>query len=138
MIKSNTDYLPLLLRVSLGWVLIPQGFNMMMNYYDSLNWIGGALHLPLFLAYLVIVIEFYASLFLIVGLGGRIMAGAIALVVLAAIPYHFFSESSTDWTGQTIGQGIELHLLMVGTAIALMVTGSGKLSLDRAIQRFHW
>ncbi|MEL7004825.1 MAG: DoxX family protein [Bacteroidota bacterium] len=136
-IEKKPDLLPLILRISLGIVFIPKGFDLVMNYYDSLDWLTtGSLNLPIYLAYAVIFIEFYASLFLILGLSSRIMAASIGLLVLGAIPYHFFSGLSIDWIGQTVGVGLEFHLIVIGMIIVLMITGSGKLSLDHFIGRF--
>ena len=54
------------------------------------------------------------------------MVGAIALVHL---PHGLFM----NWFGQQQGEGFEYHLLVIGIAAALMVTGGGKWSIDGEI-----
>ena len=54
------------------------------------------------------------------------MTGAIFIVHL---PYGFFM----NWFGKQPGEGFEYHLLVIGIALALMLTGGGRLSADRLI-----
>lgn len=41
----------------------------------------------------------------------------------------------TSWAGTQKGEGFEYYILVVGIAIALMIRGSGALSLDRLFTR---
>jgi len=38
-----------------------------------------------------------------------------------------------NWSGQQKGEGIEYHLLAIAITIAIMITGSGALSVDAAL-----
>jgi putative oxidoreductase len=38
-----------------------------------------------------------------------------------------------NWYGKQSGEGFEYHLLVMGMALALMITGAGRLSLDGLI-----
>jgi putative oxidoreductase len=38
-----------------------------------------------------------------------------------------------NWSGKQAGEGFEYHILMIGIAIALSISGGGKLSLDQWI-----
>ena len=38
-----------------------------------------------------------------------------------------------NWFGQQQGEGYEYHLLVIGIAAALLVTGGGRWSVDREI-----
>jgi len=137
-IKDQADYLPLLLRAGLGLVLIPQGFSMVTNYHDTLDWLtGDVIQMPMIIAYFIIIVEFYGSLFLILGLASKLMAGALGLVVSAAIPFHFTSDTNMDWVGQYIGSGISLHLLIIVLAVILVMRGSGKWSVDEMISHIR-
>lgn len=40
-----------------------------------------------------------------------------------------------NWSGKQAGEGFEFHLLAIGMAIALMITGSDRWSADSAMQR---
>jgi putative oxidoreductase len=52
------------------------------------------------------------------------MLGAITMVHM---PNGFFM----NWVGQQKGEGFEYHLLVIGIAAALLVTGGGRWSADR-------
>jgi putative oxidoreductase len=38
-----------------------------------------------------------------------------------------------NWMGSQKGEGIEYHLLVLGIALAILVKGSGSLSVDRSM-----
>ncbi len=38
-----------------------------------------------------------------------------------------------NWAGKQAGEGIEYHLLVIAIAIALIIKGGGKWSVDKAI-----
>jgi putative oxidoreductase len=57
-----------------------------------------------------------------------IMIGAIAMVHL---PHGFFM----NWFGNQTGEGYEYHLLVIGLSLAIMVNGSGRLSIDRLFSK---
>ncbi|MGO9687948.1 MAG: DoxX family protein, partial [Syntrophobacteraceae bacterium] len=40
-----------------------------------------------------------------------------------------------NWYGKQKGEGFEYHLLAIGIALALMIAGGGRLSIDRSIAR---
>jgi putative oxidoreductase len=57
-----------------------------------------------------------------------IMVGAITM---AHLPYGFFM----NWFGQQQGEGFEYHLLVIGIAATLLITGAGRWSVDGAIAK---
>ena len=54
------------------------------------------------------------------------MIGAVTMA-------HWGNGFFMNWTGQQQGEGFEYHLLVIGLALALVVSGSGKYSLDSMI-----
>ena len=54
------------------------------------------------------------------------MLGAIFMVHLK---FGFFM----NWMGKQPGEGYEYHILAIGLALATMLKGSGKLSIDRLL-----
>ena len=40
-----------------------------------------------------------------------------------------------NWSGNQKGEGIEFHLLALAVALAIMIKGSGALSVDRALSK---
>jgi len=90
--------------------------------------------LPGILGWLVIIIEFFGSLCLILGLWTRIWAFLVlclfvGIVLTVHLPYGFFM----NWGGNQAGEGYEYHLLVIGMAWALIVGGAGYLSIDRTL-----
>jgi putative oxidoreductase len=83
---------------------------------------------------LVIIIEFVGSLSLIAGLAGRIWSIAIIILFLGMIiTVHASNGFFINWFGTQQGEGYEYHLLVIGLALAILLNGSGKFSVDRLI-----
>jgi putative oxidoreductase len=101
-----------------------------------MGFLTGGVGLPVVLAALVIGIEFFAPIALAVGFLSRAAALGIAAVMVGAVvtthlPFGFFM----NWSGAQGGEGFEFHLLVLGMAAALMIRGSGALSVDRWLGR---
>ena len=138
--QTNNSAAPLIARLVLGVVIFPHGAQKM------LGWFGGhgfsatmtsfteGMHLPAFLAFLVILAEFAGSLGLIVGLLSRVAAFGIAAMLTGAIILGNAANGFfMNWSGKQPGEGFEYHLLGLGLALIVLIYGGGKASLDRAI-----
>jgi putative oxidoreductase len=91
--------------------------------------------IPAFLAFLVIAAESAGAVALITGITTRIAAFGIGATMLVASVMHKSNGFFMNWSGQQKGEGFEFHLLTIGIAIALMIGGAGRFSLDRAIAK---
>lgn len=135
------DVVPFILRLTLGLIIFPHGMQKMAGWFGGPGFEGALGFLKNvsgseFTALLVILAESAGSIALIFGFFGRFMAFSIALVMLGAIYFvHWPNGFFMNWTGQQAGEGFEFHLLALGIAIAIMVRGSGKWSLDAVMQR---
>jgi len=137
--RTGDSWSLLIARVALGVVMLPHGAQKL------LGWFGGngfsatmafftSQGMPAALAFLVIISESFGSLGLIVGLLTRIAAFGSAAVMLGAIAtVHWQNGFFMNWSGKQAGEGFEYHLLALGIAVALLIGGGGKWSLDRAI-----
>jgi putative oxidoreductase len=64
------------------------------------------------------------------------MAFGIAATMLGAIAMvHGKMGFFMNWSGQQGGEGFEYHLLAIAMAVAVIIRGSGALSIDRLLQR---
>jgi putative oxidoreductase len=130
----------LVLRLLLGGVMFPHGAQ------KALGWWGGHglnatlqgftthMGIPLVFAWLAVAAEFLGSLGLIVGLLTRVAAFGIGVVmVVAVLKVHMANGFFMNWAGNQKGEGFEYHLLALAAALALMIDGGGKASLDRAL-----
>jgi putative oxidoreductase len=140
--KTNNDYTGLLLRFAIGIVLFPHGAQKLLGWYGGYGYTGTmqffteTVGLPWIIGLLVIVIEFFGSLLVLMGLGSRLAAVMIAflsvgIIFTSHIQYGFF----INWSGNQKGEGYEYFLLLIGLCLALLVNGSGKLSLDKVLAK---
>jgi putative oxidoreductase len=130
---------PTLLRLALGLVMFPHGAQKLLGWFGGYGFSGTMdgmtkMGLPSVVVLFVILTEFFGSLLLLFGLGTRIVALAyIGLMVGAIATVHAKNGFFMNWFGQQAGEGFEYHLLVIGMALALLVLGAGKLSVDRKI-----
>ena len=140
--STQDDFAPLVMRVMLGIVFFPHGAQKVLGWFGgyglegTLNYFTQTMGLPLFLAVLVIAAELLGSLGLIVGFLTRFAAFGIACDMIGAIfLVHLKNGFFMNWTGQQAGEGFEFHLLAIALALALMLTGGGKASVDLYLTR---
>ena len=129
----------MIVRLALGIVMLPHGLQ------KTVGWFGGAGYsgtmgmftqqgMPAALAFLVILSESLGSLGLIVGFLTRIAGLGCASVMLGAIALvHWQNGFFMNWFGKQAGEGFEYHILALAMALALLLGGGGKASVDRAI-----
>ena len=132
----------LVLRLGLGLVFFPHGAQKVLGWYGgygftaTMGFFTQTLHIPAFFAFLAILAESAGALALIFGLFTRVAAFGIASVMVVAIATaHLQHGFFMNWSGAQKGEGIEYHLLAIVIALALMISGGGKLSADAAIAK---
>jgi putative oxidoreductase len=134
---------PLVARLALGLILFPHGAQHALGWFGgygfsgTLAWMTGSLGFPAPLAALGIVTELLAPLLLIAGAGGRLAAGMLFFHMAFAASIHLENGFFMNWFGglPTGQEGFEYHLLAMALAAVVVIAGSGKLSLDRALVR---
>lgn len=137
---TNDSCAPAVLRFLLGTVLFAHGAQKMLGWFGGYGFEGtmgfftGAVGLPWIVGFSVILIEFFGSLFLILGLGTRLWSLAIFfLFVGIMVTSHLSNGFFMNWDGSQKGEGIEFFLLAIGMAASVTITGGGKLSIDRLL-----
>jgi putative oxidoreductase len=132
----------LLLRLTLGLVMFPHGAQKMLGWFGghgfsaTTSFLTQGAGLPAPVALLVIFIEFFGSLALIAGVFSRAAAlGIIAVMTGAIATVHLPNGFFMNWSGAQAGEGFEFHLLAIGIALAVILRGSGALSIDRVLAR---
>jgi len=128
----------IVLRVILGLVIFPHGAQKLLGWFGgygftgTMNFFTGTVGLPWIIGFLVIIIEFFGSILLIAGTGTRIIA--LLYIVLAtgiAISSHFQNGFFINWYGNQAGEGFEYFVLWIALAIALLINGGGRYSVDK-------
>ncbi len=128
-------------RLALGIVMFPHGAQKVLGWYGGMglsatfNAFRG-MGMPAPLIVLIFAAEILGSLGLVLGLLGRVAAFGITALMLGAIAmvhgkFGFFM----NWMGNQKGEGFEYHILALGLALAILIKGSGRWSLDRMLTR---
>lgn len=127
-----------ILRIVLGAAIFPHGAQKLFGWFGGYGFEGtmgyftGTVGLPWIIGFAVIILEFFGAIALILGFGVRIIAAsyivlALGIVFSSHIQHGFF----INWFGNQMGEGYEYFLLWIAMAIALLLNGGGKFSLDR-------
>jgi putative oxidoreductase len=142
LIQTDQDVSSLILRVLLGIVFFPHGAQKLLGWFGGNGFSGtmgfftDKMGIPVIFAFLAIMAESLGSVALITGVLTRIAALGIGSVMIVAVlmvhlPHGFFM----NWFGTQQGEGFEFHILAIAIALALIVKGGGKWSVDRNMSR---
>lgn len=122
----STDAGKLVLRLTLGLLLVFHGWAKITGGVDFISGMLQNNGFPGFLAYLVYLGEFVAPLFVIAGAYTRVAAYIIVgNMVVALLLVHMGDIFALNGTG---GWAIELQAFYLMTAVAIILLGPGKLS----------
>lgn len=139
LMQTDEDVGLLIVRLTLGLVMFPHGAQKMLGWFGGGGFAGTmqgmtSMGLPAVAVFLVILAEFFGSISLISGFLGRVGALGILCVMLGAIfMVHLPNGFFMNWMGNQKGEGYEYHLLAIGMALAILIKGSGSLSIDRSM-----
>jgi putative oxidoreductase len=142
LIQTDDDVAGLILRVLLGIVFFPHGAQKLLGWFGGHGFSGTMgfftenMGIPVIFAFLAIMAESLGSIALLTGFMTRIAALGIGTVMVVAVlmvhlPHGFFM----NWFGNQKGEGFEFHLLAIAIAIALIIKGGGKWSIDRFLSK---
>jgi putative oxidoreductase len=116
----------LLLRVAVGALVVPYGYNKLMHFAEKkstfMNFMGMGSSLSLSL---VIFAEFFCSMFLIVGLFTRVAVIPLIISMTVAI--------TKAHQGDIFGQG-EKPALFLAAFLVIFLCGPGRISVDGMIK----
>lgn len=127
----SEDVAKLILRLAVGILVLLHGIYKLQNP-GSVDWIGGmfsSLHLPAVLAYLVYLGEIIAPIMLILGYKTKLAAALVAVTLVVVILLAHLPQVFT--LGKSGGLAIELQLMYLLGAIAIMGLGAGKYGLEK-------
>lgn len=142
LLTTRNEIAPLILRLTLGAVILPHGLQKTLGLFGgygfggTMGYFTGTLHIPAFFAFLAILAESAGALGLLLGLYTRVAAFGIGVTIgVAALMAHVGNGFFMNWSGKQAGEGFEYHLLVVGLALALMIIGGGRASADAFLAR---
>jgi putative oxidoreductase len=138
--QTDDDAAIMILRVLLGVVFFPHGMQKLLGWFGgygfegSMGFFTGKLGIPAVFAFLAIMAEGLGSLGLLTGFLTRVAAFGIGVnMAVAVYMLHFQNGFFMNWFGNQKGEGFEFHILVIAIAIALIIKGGGKWSVDRII-----
>lgn len=138
---NSSDHITgLIIRLTLALVILPHGFQLLFGWFGgngfsaTMQYFTEVEKLPWLIGFMVIMLQSVGALFILLGIAGRLVALGtvfmfIGMIVTSHAKYGFFM----NWFGTQKGEGYEYHLLVIGLALALFASGSGKWSVDRVI-----
>jgi putative oxidoreductase len=142
LIKTDGTMAALVGRVTLGLVMLPHGLQKTIGAFGGYGFEGtmgfftGTLGLSPVIAFLVIMAESVGAAALLVGMFTRFCAASLAIVMIgAASMAHASNGFFMNWFGAQAGEGIEYHLLVIGLALSLVISGGGRFSVDGALAK---
>lgn len=144
MLHSNESWAQTIIRITLGVVILPHGAQKLLGWFGGPGFSGAIDHLtvdfglPWLFSFLVILIEFFVPLLLLAGLLTRASACSIFVLFVGIIfTAHLGDGFFMNWFGQLPAghEGFEYHLLVLGMAGALIISGGGKYAADNYLSR---
>ena len=140
LLQTDAVWSSAILRITAGMVMFPHGAQKLLGWYGGHGFSGTmgffteTLGLAWIIALLVILGESLGAVALIAGFMTRFVSGSLAIIMVGAVAIaHWDHGFFMNWFGQQQGEGFEFHLLIIGMCMALVFSGGGKWSVDRAI-----
>ncbi|MGN8068194.1 DoxX family protein [Mucilaginibacter sp. 22184] len=140
-IATEINITSLVLRLTLAIVLWPHGAQLLLGSFGGHGFSGSMAYftstgLPWIVAFLVIFLLFFGTIFILLGFGTRFFAIAFVILFLGMIAnVHLQNGFFMNWFGNQKGEGFEYHLLLIGVAVGLIISGGGKFSLDLLLHK---
>ena len=126
---TQNDTGKLLLRLTLGILILLHGLAKLMGGTAGIVGMVEGAGLPGFLGYAVLLGEVVGPILLIAGFHARIGAALIALNMLVAIALAHMGELAT--LNDQGGWALELQGMFLFTAVALVLMGPGRYSINQ-------
>jgi putative oxidoreductase len=141
LLGGNDGYAPLFIRIALGGVIFGHGAQKLFGWFGgfgfegTMNYFTEQRDLPWIIGFTVIMIEFFGAVAVIIGALTRLWALGIMCVMGAVILTTFNDHIFMNWFGSQKEEGYEFFLLAIGMSISLVVSGGGRLSIDKLLGR---
>lgn len=133
---TDEDVSRTIMRVLLALVFLPHGAQKVFGWFGGYGFSGTMdffikSGIPAFLAFLAIMAESVGAVALFAGFFTRVASLGIAVnMIICAAGNHIQNGFFMNWFGQQKGEGFEFHILVLALAIALMMKGGGRWSVD--------
>ena len=139
--QTENNTATMILRGLLGVVFFTHRMQKLLGWFGGYGFSGTfgfftGMGVPALFAVLAILAEGLGSLGLLTGLLTRVSALGIGTnMVVAVLMIHHKFGFFMNWDGKQAGEGFEYHILVIAIAIALIIKGGGRWSIDRVIAK---
>jgi len=124
----NADIAKLLLRLSVGFLMLLHGFDKIINGINGVKHLTTSAGLPEFIAYGVYIGEVIVPIFIILGLYARAASVVLGINMIAAILLAYGNSLfALNKHGALL---IELPLFYLVLSVVIFLLGSGKYSVN--------
>ncbi len=134
---TDASLVGLLARLALGIVILPHGLQKVFGWFGgygfdaTMGFFTQTMGIPAPLALAAVLAESLGAMLLIAGGASRLAAAAIGITMaVAALTSHLANGFFMNWYGNQAGEGFEFHILAIGLAAVVLVSGGGRWSAD--------
>ncbi len=130
--RPGRDLGYLIIRLALGSVFIAHGSQKLLGLFGGSGPSAFIEHagVPVALAWMAIIAEFFGGFGLILGLFPRLAAlGIFTVMVVAVLKVHLVNGFFMNWSGKAGGEGFEYHLLVMAMCLLIVLSGPGRYAL---------
>ena len=142
LLNTENAWTPAILRVVLGSVVFAHGAQKLLGWFGGYGFEGTMAYftqtvgLPWIVGFTVIILESLGAVILMAGFATRLLAVAFTglgfgILFTVHAQHGFFM----NWFGNQSGEGFEFFLLWLAISTSLILTGGGRLSVDRALTK---
>ena len=119
------------LRLTIGLVFWPHGWQKLKGPAGFAGFLRQLkVPAPLLAAWVVALLESVGAILLILGLATRLVAFGLAIDMLVAIVSVKVGMAKAPFASTQQAQGWEFEFALMGTSLALVFTGAGRVSID--------
>ncbi|MCH6255894.1 DoxX family protein [Puniceicoccaceae bacterium K14] len=142
LLSTNNSSAQLIARLTLALVIFPHGAQKLLGWFGGYGFEGtmgfftGTLGIPAIFAFAAIAVEFFSPILLALGIFSRLNALLIGFTMFVAMMMATASNGFfMNWMGNQAGEGIEYHLLTLGLALLITISGGGRWGLDQVLEQ---
>ncbi len=138
-LTDPSNWTGLIARLALGITIFPHGAQKLLGWFGgggfsgTMGYFTETMGIPAFITLLVILIEFFGSLFLIFGFLTRISALGFLGLFIGVFTIHLPNGFFMNWGGTQTGEGIEFFILLIGLTVISLIKGAGKAGVDSVL-----
>lgn len=132
----------LITRLTIAVVMWPHGAQLLPGLFggygftNTMSYFTGQAGLPWLVGFIVIMAQFFGSLFILCGLFTRLNAFVMSVIAVGMIfSGHVEHGFFMNWFGNQKGEGFEFHLLLLGLCLSLVFTENYAFSLDHILKK---